>query len=185
MEICLRSAETDKQLAQIKKLYKEAFPANERKPFSLIMKKRRQGYTDILSIKSANQSAENDRILGEAIIVKNGDIALLDYFAVSFGFRGSGIGSQALNLLQQHYGNYRFMLEIESTVHPAPDSGQRLNRKNFYLRGGMGCMNYLVSLFGVEMEIMTYGCEVSFEEYRALYENTFGRYATGRIAKIQ
>ena len=185
MEICLTSADTNKQLTQIKKLYKEAFPRNERKPFFLILKKQRQGYSDILSIKSASESGENDRILGEAIIIKNGDIALLDYFAISPDFRGGGIGSRALHLLRQRYGSYRFMLEIESTVHPASDPAQRLSRKNFYLRGGMKCMDYLVSLFGVEMEIMTYDCTVTFEEYHALYEKTFGRYMKGRIVKIK
>ena len=185
MEICLTSADTNKQLAQIKKLYKESFPRNERKPFFLILKKRKQGYADIISIKAADKSAEDERILGEAIIVKNGDIALLDYFAISPDFRGRGIGSQALKLLQKRYGNCRFILEIESTFHPAPDAEQRTNRKNFYLRGGMGCMDYLISLFGVEMEIMTYGCEVAFEEYYAFYETTFGRYMKGHVVKIK
>ncbi len=187
MEICLVPANTNQQLEQIKDLYMEAFPENERKPFSLITEKRKQGAMDILSIESSANSSEpakNNRILGEAIIAKDGDIALLDYFAISPAFRGSGTGSHALKLLQQHYDSYRFMLEIESTVHPVPDLKQRLHRKNFYRRGGMECMDYLVSLFDVEMEIMTYNCTVAFEEYYALYENIFGSYMQGRVIKL-
>ncbi len=194
MELCLVPADTELQLEQIKTLYREAFPADERKPFSLIMEKRQEGSMEILSLEnrvnapagiSITASPTRHQVLGEAILVYDNDLVLLDYFAIAPSLRGNGFGSRALELLQKRCGNRRFLLEIEDTSRQVPDLEQRISRKNFYLRGGMTCMDYTVSLFGVGMEIMTYGCEVTYEEYFALYEHVFGTYMTGRVARIR
>lgn len=179
MKIHLISANTEKRLAQIEKLYMEAFPKEERKPFSLIIDKSEKGYVDILSIET-----EEEHMMGEAIIAKDKGIALLDYFAIFSKFRSSGIGSQSLKLLQNRYDNQKFILEIESTLHPVSDLPQRMKRKDFYLKNDMCCMDYLTSLFGIEMEIMTYDCIVTFEEYHALYENIFGSRMAEQIKLI-
>ena len=190
MELCLVPADTEQQLEQIKTLYMEAFPEDERKPFPLIMEKRKEGSMEILSLENKITDGINSgitaspalhHVLGEAILVYDKDIVLLDYFAISPALRGSGLGSRALELLQQRCGGRRFLLEIENTSGQVPGWEQRMSRKNFYLRGGMKCMDYTVSLFGVSMEIMTYGCEVTYEEYFALYEHVFGCYMKGRV----
>lgn len=169
MEIRFVSACTEQQLSEIETLYTEAFPKEERKPFSLLIEKSREGAVDILCI----ESAENGMI-GEAIVAKNQGLALLDYFAVSPRFRNGGAGSYALKALQDRYAEYNFILEIESTFHPAPDLDLRRRRKAFYLRNGMECMDYFVCLFGIEMEMLAHGRQVDFEQYHALYKNVFG-----------
>ena len=186
MEIKLTSANTAEQLSQIEQLYMEAFPPEERKPFSLILQKKEEGLVDILSIEplEAKQGHTPDLsspLLGEAILARENGLALLDYFAISPEARGAGIGSKALQLLLQRYSGYRFLLEIESVFHASPDLDWRKKRKEFYLRGGMRCMDYLVCLFGVEMEVLTNGCLVTFDEYQALYQNIFGSSIAGHI----
>lgn len=43
-------------------------------------------------------------------------------------------------------------------------------------------MSYLVLLFGVEMEILTDGCSVSFEEYFQLYKQVFGKRIENKVS---
>ena len=79
----------------MKKLYLQAFPKSERKPFRLMRKKAREGVMELLVIH------EKKELLGLAITVRYKDMVLLDYFAVETGHRGKKIGSCALELLKQ------------------------------------------------------------------------------------
>ena len=51
----------------------------------------------------------------------------------------------------------------------------RLRKEGFYERNGLAPMNYLINLFDVEMEIMTFKCEVSFEEYHEMLVHVYGK----------
>lgn len=65
------------QLANIERLYLEAFPAVERKPFPLMVQKSQEGIIELLAIEE-----EDGSFLGLAITVLHGNDVLLDYFAV-------------------------------------------------------------------------------------------------------
>ena len=86
MAIHLVPACTEQQLLKIENLYMEAFPKEERKPFSLLIEKSREGTVDILSIES-----DGNGMIGEAIVAKDRELALLDYFAVSPQLRNGGV----------------------------------------------------------------------------------------------
>ena len=116
---------------------------------------------------------------------ENGKYALLDYFAVLPQRRGMGAGSSALKLLLNRYADKRLLLEIESTKKEASNSEQRLRRKAFYTANGMAALDYCVDLFGVEMEILTYRCDVSFEEYHSIFENVFSPRAAKNVKLIK
>ena len=165
----LKPALDNSQLAHIEKLYLEAFPKIERKPFDMILKKREEGVVELLSIES-----DEGEFKGLAITALYEDMELLDYFAIDALQRGQGVGSAALRLLQNYYADRRFILEIERTDVEAENIVERLKRKAFYLRNGMKRMPFLVNIFGTEMEVLTHECEVSFEEYHKLYE-VFGK----------
>ena len=79
----------------------------------------------------------------------------------------------------------RLLLEIESTKMEASNSEQRLRRKAFYTANGMAALDYCVDLFGVEMEILTYRCDVSFEEYHSIFENVFSPRAAKNVKLIK
>lgn len=197
--IKLVEANQRQQIDNIRRLYKEAFPAAERKPFSLIQCKCREGATEMLAIED-----EDGAFLGLAITILDRDIALLDYFAIAPECREGGIGSAAFGLLKKRYEKKRFLLEIENTaaesierdpdVKGLGDAGkmeaveriqkQRLRRKSFYLRNGMTQLPFYVNLFGVDMEMLSCGCAVEFVEYRGVYEHVYGRYAAGRIRLV-
>lgn len=153
-------------LRQIKKLYREAFPRCERKPFAVIWEKSRKGQMELLAIDS-------EGFAGLVITVLYGDIVLLDYFAVSPERRGDGIGSAVMALLQSRYAGKRLLLEIEDPDVPCDNREERERRRRFYLRNGLTVMPYGITLFGVPMRVLTRGGAVSFAEYHAVYACTF------------
>lgn len=172
----LKDAVEQTRLEDIRKLYEASFPKSEKKPFEMILEKRKEGFFDILAIEG-----ENGEFLGLAIMLLSEEWALLDYLAIEPRCQGGGVGSETLGLLQERYGRDRIVVEIEDTrgcggqsADAAADAipenaGERIRRKAFYLRNGMVTMDFLVELFGVRMEILTFGKAVTFEAYHAIY----------------
>ena len=167
------------RLSDIKNLYLRAFPAAERKPFYMIRKIQSEGSMEILSIES-----DAGDFLGLAITILYKDIVLLDYFAVDDSQRNNGTGSSALRLLFERYSGKRFLLEIEAPDIPSENTPERIRRKAFYLRNGMTVMPFRVNLFGIEMEILTNGPQVTFDEYHAIFTNLFSPWIASKIKQV-
>lgn len=165
----IKEANTKEKLACVRKLYEESFPKSEKKPFSMILEKREEGFFDILDIED-----EQGKFCGMAIMLLAGGLALLDYLAIAPAYQSGGAGSSTLRELRECYGDESLVVEIETTLgeeaERAENAGERLRRKAFYLRNGMVTMDFLVELFGVEMEILTFGRKLTFEEYYNIYE---------------
>lgn len=166
---------TKEQFTQMRRLYNRAFPKAERKPFSMLMKIQGEGMHCI---------EENGKFCGLVIMMLYDDIALLDYFAVSEDARNHGIGSRVLHEVIEKYKDRRFMLEIESTKIDSPDREMRESRKGFYLRAGLAPEDYEVMLFGVRMEIMTYNCHISYEDYHSMYEHILPEALSKKVKSI-
>lgn len=205
-EDMLRDAVERNRLEEVRRLYEASFPKSEKKPFGFIMKKRKKGLFDVLSIEDGE-----GRFCGLAIMMLSGGRALLDYLAIEPRCQGSGIGSSTLQELRERYGSGQIVVEIESTAgleeaavekpaaevrgnqaldareRPA-DVGcsvgnvqERIRRKAFYLRNGMVPMEFLVDLFGVEMEVLTFGSELTFREYHGIYAGVLPKNMAGRV----
>lgn len=176
----LLKADTPARLQKIEALYMEAFPASERKPWALIVRRHWEGTMEILSVEDDENS-----FLGLAIFAFDKDLALLDYFAISGEMRDQGAGSAVLQALQERYTDRRFLLEIETTKKPCDDLAVRERRKAFYLRNGLHPMDFDVLLFGVEMEILS-NCErLTFEEYLELYLHACSPKFKDQILRIE
>lgn len=157
-------------LEKIKLLYEKSFPASEKKPFKLMLKKRESDEMEFLAITD-----DGDEFLGLAITVIYGDIVLLDYFAVSESRRGRGVGTAVLPMLRARYAGKRVILEIEDPEEVGADNtDERIRRLGFYRRSKMTDMAYRVRLFGVLMMVMCFeGEAVSYEEYHGVYTGVF------------
>lgn len=173
MEIAVRKAGKS-DFPVLKKLYKEAFPANERKPFFLLKRSAKKGFTEILSICCPD-------CCGMAVTFCCGDIVLLAYFAVSPAQRGGGIGSKAIKEIMKRYEGKRFILEIEDTEVKSENHEQRVRRKSFYLKNGLKDSKMRVFIFNMEMEILIEGENISFDEYRSIYKKAAGKRFADRI----
>lgn len=162
---------------KIKQLYMSAFPSNERKPLAAIRYKQYKKAADVWILE------EQGEFIGLAITMNGSDMVLLDYFAIDDNKRGKGYGSKALKLLQDKYAANRFFLEIERTDVAADNLAERKRRKAFYLQNAMTELNVYATVFGVDMELLGYHCDVSFEEYRNLYTSNYGRLAEKNIVQ--
>lgn len=181
--IMLKNAISSEQLNQIKKLYEASFPKAERKPFEMMTEKQKEGLFEILAIED-----EAGRFCGLAIMILAAGLAVLDYFAIDPRRQGSGMGSVTLQELRERYGSDKVVVEIECTTGPEAEAAEnardRIRRKAFYLRNGMVPTGLLVDLFGVEMEVLTFGRELSFEEYYAVYDSVLPRSMTDKVRLV-
>lgn len=168
--LVIKEAFDEVEIEQIRHLYEEAFPVSEKKTFSLILEKRATGAVEILLIED-----EKKRFRGLLITILHKDMVLIDYFAIDETYRGIGIGSDVLKLFTSRYANKRIFLEIESTISEfVEDYEIKRRRKDFYEKNGFLSMNYLVDLFGVEMEILSFHSEVCFAEYHEMLVHVYG-----------
>ncbi len=174
----LRCVRTEEEWKLMKKLYKKAFPASERKPFALIREKYRQKVTDVWVIE------EEEEFSGFAITMNGSDLVLLDYFAICEEKRGQGLGRKSLRALQEQYRGKRFFLEVESLKVSADNMEERRRRKQFYLNNGMKELGVYAKLFGVEFELLGYDCEVDFDAYFSLYDTIYGKYASQFLEEL-
>lgn len=166
------------KLLRLKRLYKEAFPKYERKPFSVIRRLERDDRGDIFYL------SEDKEFLGMATTVRSGDTVLIDYFAVKKNKRGSGYGSRMLDEIVKLYTDKGVFLEIERITDDAPNKELRIRRKAFYERLGFRSMNVFIELFGVEMELLGYNVNLTFREYLDFYSENIGEFARDHIKEL-
>ncbi len=157
------------------RLYRSAFPREERKPFSIIRRMFREGRTDVWCI------CRGKEFLGLATTVNGDGLILLDYLAVDCKAQGQGIGSEALAMLQQMYAHCGLFVEIESTRETAPNREERLRRMAFYRRGGMEPLGVWADVFGVKMELLGSRCEMDFAAYQGFYKTYYSPWAAKHI----
>ena len=158
----------------IKKIYKEAFPKNERKPFSIIRKLNRSGKGSLEKITL------DGKICGFFFTVFMDELALVDYFAIQREHRNQGIGEIAIEALSEKYSDRRIFLEIED-----PSSSEAAARRlGFYKRCGFSQTGTRVNLFGVDMELLTLGgFDVDFSTYFEFYVSMVGEVLASRCVK--
>lgn len=166
------------ELRRIKKLYRAAFPRYERKPFRMILRKCKNGEAELFAAKT-----DSGDFAGLAVVVKSADIVMLDYFAVQPELRGRGVGSTALKTLMSRYADRRFILEIESVNVPCDNLEAREKRRRFYLNNGMMPAGFTAHVFFTDLEVLTAGKPVTFEEYRELYRSHLGGHALKMITQ--
>ena len=163
------------QWADIYKLYNKAFPRSERKPFSMILQMYRKGNSDVWYFTRGGKFA------GLIITINGNDHILLDYLAVEAHQRGTGIGSEILQLMRKQYAGKGVFLEIESVYEESENQAERIRRKHFYLSNGMKSMEVFVWLFGVKMELMGFDCCLTYDEYHAFYRDNYNQWAADHI----
>ena len=154
-------------LREIRRIYNEAFPLSERRPFWINERLVRAGKLELLTNEGAQPVCM-------ACVARWKDLALVDYFAVDSRARGGGYGTAALRAIAQRYAGMRLFLEIEAPPADAAPNDIRRRRKAFYLRCGYVDTGILLDVFGVPMELLCFRCSVSFEEYHELYHGVFG-----------
>ncbi len=179
MEIALQKPNSPSDWLRLRRLYRSAFPRNERKPFAVIRRMFREGKGDVWCVLAQG------RFVGMATTVNGRDLVLIDYFAISEKQRGKGVGKAALDCLRSLYPNKGVFLEIESPERPGLDQPQRKKRKEFYLNCGFAELGVRAKVFGVYMELLGMGCQLDFEGYRAFYRDNYSGWAADQLEELK
>ena len=154
------------QWAQIKKIYPEAFPKAERKPFFLLKNSKK---TTIYT------AVERDTLFGFVATVELRNMVMIDYLAVDSKARGKGAGSFLLQEICQRFPGRKMVLRIEKPDRSAENQRQRVARRRFYLKNGFTSSELLVKGVSGTMEILNFGGRVSPKQYLELQEYALGR----------
>ena len=179
MNVTLKRPRGPFRWLQVYRLYREAFPRNERKPFWLIIRMTQKKKTDTWCILS------NGRFVGFATTINGDGLVMLDYLAIDRRTRGCGAGTQALQLLQDTYIGQGFFVEIENPFEKVPDQQERLRRRAFYRRCGLEPLAVMAVVFGVKMELLGRDCKLDFDGYQAFYRENYSDFAARHLEKAQ
>lgn len=158
------------QWSQIQQIYLEAFPKQERKPFALVRHSVRRGRMVLFA------QWEGAQLLGFAAVIPFEDLVMVDYLAVSKQARGKGTGSQLMQQVCGHYADKKVVLLIERLDEQADNAQQRIARRRFYLKNGFASTGLFTSGAGGDMEVLSFGGQVTADAYLRLQ-----RYALGRV----
>ena len=161
------------------RLYQSAFPAGEKKPFSMIRTMCKKGKSDVW------YCTDDGKFAGLVITINGPDKILLDYLAVAKNRRGQGIGSEMLKKMREQYSGKGVFLEIEIVDETAENYEERKRRKQFYLSNNMTPMNVFVELFGVDMELLGFDCQISFDEYQDFYRENYNAWAADHVKPMR
>lgn len=146
---------------QLKKLYLEAFPAQERAPLFFLRLKARSSACDMLGVYD-----ESD-FVGLAILVTHADLVYVFFLAVEAAQRGCGRGTAILAEIARQYAGKRLMLCIEDPDEPCDNLPLRLRRKAFYQRCGYEPAGFKVCENGVVYEMLS-TAPVTWADYQQL-----------------
>ena len=147
---------------ELKNLYIEAFPAEERAPFWLLTRRARQGRGDFWVLR------EEGRFAGFGYVICHADMAYVFYLAVVKEMRGRGLGTQTVRALIRAYEGKRLYLALERLDGTADNYAQRLARHAFYERCGLKDLPYCIKEADVVYAIMGEGGAVQPDEYKAM-----------------
>ena len=135
----------------VKELYFSAFPAVERVPFWLLMKKSKNDGADFYAIYEY-------------------------YYAISEKERGHGIGVAVLDEFKNLYKDKKIFLAIEQIEEEnAPNQKQRMSRYKFYQRCGFLRLNAKIVEAKITFDVMAYGGEVNPESYNKMMKKYLGK----------
>ena len=140
-----------------------AFPPSELKPLKSMLNLMEQDRYEALGLY------DEEGLHGYALTWLEPGIpfALLDYFGTLEGQRGSGLGTRMLDMLSEHYKDYRGIFgEAEGAFSQNPEEKSLQERRlAFYERNGFRYGGYDCALFGVHYLTLIRGDEdVTAEE---------------------
>ncbi len=178
MKTALKRPKTCLDWWKVYQLYKQAFPASERKPFSIILRMTRQKRTDTWMV------LREGRFSGFATTINSDKLVMLDYLAMDKQVRGQGIGTDALKLLLDTYAGRGFFVEIEDPFAPGDDLHDRQRRRQFYRNCGLTPLWVMARVFGVDMELLGRDCRLDFAGYQAFYADRYSAFAAGNLHEL-
>lgn len=152
----------------VKSIYIDSFPKNERMPFPMMVAMSKLWNTDFLAFYDEN------KLCGFIYLAHNRKIVFVMFLAVDKTIRSKGYGSAILQEIKKRYPNKKIIISIEPCDKSAPDIELRERRKEFYFRNGYRETGYMMKLSGIVQEIIICNGEFDKRQFRiffAVYSN--------------
>lgn len=153
----------------IKKLYLDAFPKNERFPFWILKHSIKKGKAEL------NAIVDKDTFIGMNYMVNCDDSFYLMYFAIDKELRNNNYGSKVLQDLNEKHNT--IFLSIEK---PKDELSKR--RKNFYLRNGFYETKMSCTEAGVDYEILCNNKNYNITE--EIHKKRYDNMTNSKIVKL-
>jgi len=158
--------ENTKNLEEIKQLYWDAFPFEERIPFYIMVLVGNDRGVEFLSVY------DDDIWLGFIHTLVGEKLSYIFYFAIDSRLRRSGYGSKILREYKKMHP--RLSLAIEPVEEGSDNIKQRKKRLEFYNKNGFETLDTRVVEMGVEFELMgAKGMEIKESDYKSLVKKFF------------
>ena len=158
--------ENTKNLEDIKQLYMDAFPFEERIPFYIMVSVGNDRGVEFLSIY------DDDTWLGFIHTLVGEKLSYIFYFAIDGSLRQSGYGSKIIREYKKMHP--KLSLAIEPIEEDSDNIKQRKKRLAFYEKNGFETLDTRVVEMGVEFELMgAKGMEIKENDYKSLVKKFF------------
>ena len=158
--------ENTKNLEEIKQLYWDAFPFEERIPFYIMVLVGNDRGVEFLSVY------DDDIWIGFIHTLVGEKLSYIFYFAIDGRLRRSGYGSKILREYKKMHP--RLSLAIEPVEEGSGNIKQRKKRLEFYNKNGFETLDTRVMEMGVEFELMgAKGMEIKESDYKSLVKKFF------------
>lgn len=155
-----------KNKRQIKKLYRSAFPKEERAPWRRFLHGSFRSEIEVYY--------DEGEFVGFTVSLPTDTFYYVFYLAVADGARSKGYGGAILERVCA--GRSLVVLDMEKVDESAPNYEQRLKRRAFYERNGFSITPVEYTVFGVRYSVMCKGEGFDEAEYRAFFRRRFARF---------
>ena len=154
---------------QIKKLYRSAFPADERAPLFLLYRKSKREINSFYAVTAENEFA------GFAYTIRGERAVYVFFLAVKEELRGRGYGSSVLAKIKKLYPELTVILMIEDTADTsAKNYDERIERLDFYRKNGFNRLNVQINEAGVEYELLGTDSNAGEEDFYSIMKSFLG-----------
>ena len=167
MTITTKPIKTNK--AQVKSLYRTAFPKEERLPWWVL---RFWAFTGRGQLTAYY---DGQTFCGMTVSATAGDIFYIMFFAVDEPLRGQGYGSGILEYLKRENPGKTILLNVELLDETAPNNAQRIRRMAFYQKNGFFDTGMDIREVGGRFRILSSTGKVD----TGAYQRVFGKLSWG------
>lgn len=156
-----------KIFSTVKKLYEQAFPANERIPLNYLL--------DTAHGREFFAFFDKEIFVGFLNALTDSHLTNILYLAVPAELRGQGFGSQILKQMAERHPKEKIVVDVEAVSPKKANPAERIRRKNFYRQNGFSESPVRYAWHGEEYELLVFNGTVSQKEFSAFWERILGR----------
>ena len=154
---------------EVKKLYRCAFPADERAPLFMLFNKTKYDRYNFYAI------VEDGEFVGLIYTIETEKMVYVFFFAITEQNRGKGYGTKALECIKNMHPDKVIALMIEdTTIASVPNLEERINRLGFYERNGFERLGIHINEAGVDYELLGTDKTITCQDFLNMMKDYVG-----------